>query len=60
MDHGHFERSILENRENNPMQSKMGPSSQHSCCVAFGHEKKNGPSSRPSLISSRARLLRRS
>ena len=52
MDHGHFERSILDNRENNPMQSKMGPSSQHSCCVAFGHEKKNGPSSRPSLISS--------
>jgi len=41
--------------KNNPMQSKMGPSSQHSLLAfAFGHEKKNGPSSRPSLISSRS------
>ena len=27
-----------QNRENNPMQSKMGPGSQHSCCVAFSSE----------------------
>ena len=52
MDHGHFERSILENRENNPMQSKMGPSSQHSCCVAFGarEEKWSVVTAQPNLI----------
>src|SRR5882724_9356543 len=37
------------------MQSKMSPGSRHSCCVAFGAREENGPSSRPSLISSRSR-----
>src|SRR5882672_12903992 len=36
-----------QNRENNPMQSRMGPRSQRSCGLRAGHEKKNGPSSRP-------------
>ena len=36
-----------QNRENNPMQSRMGPGSQRSCGLRPGHEKKNGPSSRP-------------
>jgi hypothetical protein len=29
------------------MQSRMGPGSQRSCGLRPGHEKKNGPSSRP-------------
>jgi hypothetical protein len=46
-----------QNRENNPMQSRMGRGSQHLCCAAPGHEKKNGPSARPqpNLIRSGAR-----
>jgi hypothetical protein len=41
-----------QNRENNPMQSRMGPGSQRSCGLRPGREKKNGPSSppRPNLI----------
>src|SRR6202163_3867028 len=42
-----------QNRENNPMQSRMGPGSQRSCGLRPGHEKKNGPSS---LISTKRRL----
>jgi hypothetical protein len=37
----------MQNRENNPMQSRIGPGSQRSCGLRPGHEKKNGPSSRP-------------
>jgi hypothetical protein len=40
-------RAQTQNRENNPMQSRLGPGSQHSCGLRPGHEKKNGPSSRP-------------
>src|SRR5712672_3955299 len=41
-----------QNRENNPMQSKMGPGSQHSCCVAFGarEEKWSVVTAQPNLI----------
>src|SRR6266704_3581851 len=40
-------RAWTKNRENNPMQSRVNPGSQHSCCAASGREKKNAPSSRP-------------
>src|SRR3981081_1644295 len=45
-------RARTQNRENNPMQSKMGPGSQHSCCVAFGarEEKWSVVTARPNLI----------
>ena len=36
-------RVWTQNRENNPMQSRMGPGSQHLCCLRPGHEKENGP-----------------
>src|SRR6267378_3509542 len=41
-------RAWTKNRENNPMQSRVDPGSQHSCC-ASGQEKKG-----PNLISSRS------
>jgi hypothetical protein len=45
-------RAWTKNRENNPMQSRVNPGSQHSCCAASGREKKNAPSSwpQPNLI----------
>src|SRR6266567_9378780 len=43
-------RAWTKNRENNPMQSRVNPGSQHSCCAASGREKKNAPSSWPNLI----------
>src|SRR3979409_881889 len=36
-----------KNLENNPMQSRVDPGSQHSCCATSGAQEKNGPSSRP-------------
>src|SRR6266581_8834452 len=32
-------RAWTKNRENNPMQSRVNPGSQHSCCAASGREK---------------------
>ena len=49
-------RAQTQNRENNPMQSRLGPGLQRSCGLRPGHEKKNGPSSRPNLISSRSNV----
>src|SRR6266567_4295746 len=40
-------RAWTKNSENNPMQSRVNPGSQHSCCAASGREKKNAPSSWP-------------
>src|ERR1700722_9821989 len=40
-----------KNRENNPMQSRVDPGSQHSCCAASGPREEKGPS----LISSRSK-----
>jgi hypothetical protein len=45
---------FYKNRENNPMQSRVEPGSQQPCCAASGARKKNAPSSRPHLISSRS------
>src|SRR6267154_940849 len=50
-------RARTQNRENNPMQSKMGPARSTRAALRSGHEKKNGSSSRPSLISSRSIFL---
>src|ERR1700704_1879746 len=36
-----------QNRENNPMQSRIGPDSKNSCCGTSGAREKNGPPSRP-------------
>src|ERR1700716_4265938 len=48
-------RAQTQNRENNPMQSKqskMGPGSEHSCCVAFEarEEKWSVVTAQPNLI----------
>jgi hypothetical protein len=42
-----------QNRENNPMQSRMAPGSQRSCGFRPGHEKKMVRCHGPNLISSR-------
>jgi hypothetical protein len=48
-------RAQTQKRENNPMQSRMGPGPRSTRAVLRpGHEKKNDPSSRPNLISSRS------
>src|ERR1700730_2704101 len=36
-------RASTKNRENNPMQSRMDPGSQHSCCAASGAEERPQP-----------------
>jgi hypothetical protein len=43
-------RAWTKNRENNPMQSRADPGSQHSCCAASGAGEEKGPN----LISSRS------
>src|SRR6266481_9221102 len=41
-------KAWTQNRENNPMQSRMGPLARSTrAALRPGHEKKNGPSSRP-------------
>src|ERR1700683_2557073 len=42
-----------KNRENNPMQSRGDPDSQHSCCAASGAGEEKGSN----LISSRSSLV---
>ena len=34
-----YGRARTKNRENNPMQSRVEPGSQHSCCAASGASK---------------------
>jgi hypothetical protein len=46
-----------QNRENNPMQSRMGTGTR--AALRPGHEKKNGRRHGPNLISSRFKPLKR-
>src|SRR5712671_7767680 len=52
-------RARTQNRENNPMQSRLGSGSQHSCCVASGarEEKWSVVTAQPNLIPLQFELL---